>query len=75
MGGVALWALEVSQSKGKTSDQTRMHVQQLSVRGWGEAVVQGGRKIAVWGGRIQLRKVAENFREIAGNCDTVSNPP
>ena len=47
---------------------------------------QGGGEIAVWGGRIQLRKIAEKLREncgklreIAGklrkNCDVVSGPP
>ena len=46
----------------------------------------GGGGIAVWGGRIQLRKIAEKLREnceklrkIAGklreNCDVVSGPP
>ena len=40
---------------------------------------QGGGGIAVWGGRIQLRKIAGKLRKIAGklrkNCDVVSGPP
>jgi hypothetical protein len=33
---------------------------------------QGGGEIAVWGGRIPLRKIAEKLRK---NCDVVSGPP
>ena len=47
---------------------------------------QGGGGIAVWRGRIQLRKIAEKLRENCGklrkiaeklreNCDVVSGPP
>ena len=47
---------------------------------------QGGGKIAVWGGRIQLRKIAEKLRKncekmrkiaekLRKNCDVVSGPP
>ena len=47
---------------------------------------QGGGKIAVWGGQIQLRKIAGKLRENCGklrkiaeklrkNCDVVSGPP
>ena len=47
---------------------------------------RGGGEIAVWGGRIQLRKIAEKLRENCGklrkiaeklrkNCDVVSGPP
>ena len=47
---------------------------------------QGGGKIAVWGGRIQLRKIAEKLRKNCGklrkiaeklrkNCGVVSSPP
>ena len=39
----------------------------------------GGGGIAVWGGQIQLRKIAEKLRKIAEklrkNCDVVSGPP
>ena len=52
----------------------------------GTVVVRGGGEIAVWGGRIQLRKIAEKLRENCGklrkiaeklrkNCDVVSGPP
>ena len=40
---------------------------------------RGGGEIAVWGSRIQLRKIAEKLRKIAEklrkNCDVVSGPP
>ena len=49
-------------------------------------VWQGGGGIAVWGGRIQLRKIAEKLRKnceklrkiaekLRRNCDVVSGPP
>ena len=48
--------------------------------------LQGGGEIAVWGGRIQLRKIAEKLRKnceklrkiaekLRKNCDVVSGPP
>ena len=48
----------------------------LMVRVVGQGHGQGGGKIAVWGGRIQLRKIAEKLRKNCGklrkNCGKIA---